>query len=518
MDSLRNLIDPAPSPSSTAETEAPFGNAQALDREHQAHVSDVETCDTADARREKARSTTGLMVEQEQELLGQKKLLGGVEHLNAIERSGWFPYSGPIRIGSQLLMSVDAVLWTGLWAGIWWLWIQYFEDTNGTVPPWLYVVGLPVVPIAGLVAARAAKGLGRHIAVTGLTDSDSVRRTLDRQVRIAGLTAVAAVFLLLAIMALAFLLPPSWSSWSSYAGGLVAFGANIALGFSAGLGGNAAHILQKPGIRDTIDCQVEMKLGTRRVLAKYVGAFILSVVLLSVPGASWAAEGVWVWALDATDSVDRAQANSVVEQMIDAAPVRSSQLDVAAIQIVKFHEDVMLSEMTWIRVPPEPTQVNCSKARPKPTLMKGLGLLSPTLAAGRRQEAVDSCTADLRAEVQAHAERIRVFKEQLRAGARLTPRTGVHTRIVPLLAWLVGRPDVVAIDVLTDGIDNSGNSVSLLRIPESMQVRLIITRPNRERKSPTVCDVLSAAEAWAHVPGITVTSAGEFGGNGVRPR
>mgnify|MGYP000376215810 CR=1 FL=1 len=55
---------------------------------------------------------------------------------------------------------------------------------------------------------------------------------------------------------------------------------------------------------------------------------------------------------------------------------------------------------------------------------------------------------------------------------------------------------VVAIDVLTDGIDNSGASLSSLAIPDGVSVTLIIARPNPKRVRPTVDDVL----AW-QVPG-----------------
>ncbi|MBI4032570.1 hypothetical protein HY374_02595 [Candidatus Berkelbacteria bacterium] len=483
-----------------------------LDREHQAHISEVENCDAATGKRENATSKTGLMVEQEQELTGQRKSLGSDEHLNAIEQSGWFAYERLIRVGSRLAMILDAILWTGLWAGIWWLWKQYYEDSDGAVPVWLYFIGLPLVPLASLLAARAAKGLGQHVTVTRFTNPDSVKQTIDTQIRVAGKSAVIAGALLLAIMALTFFAPPSWSSWVSYLGGLVAFGANIALGFSAGVGGNAADILAKPTIRDNIDCQVHMKRRTRRILRKYLKAVVLATVLLGLSGISHAAEAVWVWAIDVTDSVDRAQGDAAVGQLIEIAPERAARLGADAILIVKFGQDVMLSEMIWIPVPTELALVDCSRAKPKPMLTKGIGMLSPTQAAGRKQDAVEACSTRLLAEQQVHAEQLQLLKERLHASTRVTPRANVRTRIVPLLEWLVSRPSTVAIDVVTDGIDNSGIPLSRLQIPERVMVTFIITRPNPKRKRPTVDDVLSAAEAWSRLPGVMLMSAGEYAG------
>ncbi len=485
---------------------------QYLDREHQAHISEVENCDAAAGKRENATSKTGLMVEQEQGLTGQRKSLGSDEHLNAIEQSGWFAYERLIRVGSRLAMILDAILWTGLWAGIWWLWKQYYEDSDGAVPVWLYFIGLPLVPLAGLLAARAAKGLGQHVAVTRFTNPDSVKQTIDTQIQVAGKSAVIAGALLLAIMALTFFAPPNWSSWVSYLGGLVAFGANIALGFSAGVGGNAADILAKPTIRDSIDCQVDMKRRTRRILRKYLKAAVLAAVLFGFSGGARAAEAVWVWAIDITDSVDRAQADAAVGQLIEIAPERAARLGADAILIVKFDQAVMLSEMIWIPVPADLALVDCSRAKPTPMLTKGIGMLSPTQAAGRKQDAIEACSTRLLAEQQAHAEQLRAFKERLRASTQVTPRADVRTRIVPLLEWLVSRPSTVAIDVITDGVDNSGVPLSGLQVPERVQVTFIITRPNPKRKSPTVDQVLAAVEAWGRLSGVRVTSAGEYAG------
>ncbi len=113
-------------------------------------------------------------------------------------------------------------------------------------------------------------------------------------------------------------------------------------------------------------------------------------------------------------------------------------------------------------------------------------------------------------KTEAHASEVRHFRAYLDAATKVMPRAAVTTRIAPLVRWLVSRPEVVAIDVVTDGIDHSRVPPSSLRIPKEVEVTFIITRPNPRRSSPTLDEVLATAVAWSHVPGIKVTGAGDY--------
>ncbi len=95
---------------------------------------------------------------------------------------------------------------------------------------------------------------------------------------------------------------------------------------------------------------------------------------------------------------------------------------------------------------------------------------------------------------------------------RVTPRDDVTTKLVPLLQKILVRPYVLALEVLTDGVDNSGVPITDVVVPDGVPVTLIITRPDPERRSPTLHDVLEAAESWNRIDGITVTTVSEYAG------
>lgn len=89
-----------------------------LDREHQARVARTASCDTAADRRAAAESEMGLLTEEEQQLLAERKALGQEEHVTAIEGSGWYPYKDPLRRALQLMFALDVLMWVGLLASI----------------------------------------------------------------------------------------------------------------------------------------------------------------------------------------------------------------------------------------------------------------------------------------------------------------------------------------------------------------------------------------------------------------
>lgn len=90
-----------------------------LDIEHHARVTRVGACDSARARKRAAETEIARTVEEEQILEARNLSLGGNEHVDAIMRSGWFPYADPILASARLAWILDAVLWTALWLGIW---------------------------------------------------------------------------------------------------------------------------------------------------------------------------------------------------------------------------------------------------------------------------------------------------------------------------------------------------------------------------------------------------------------
>jgi hypothetical protein len=79
----------------------------------------VEACDSARTRKRSAETEIARTVEEEQILEAQNLGLGGNEHVDAIMRSGWFPYADAILSSARLAWILDAVLWAALWLGVW---------------------------------------------------------------------------------------------------------------------------------------------------------------------------------------------------------------------------------------------------------------------------------------------------------------------------------------------------------------------------------------------------------------
>ena len=110
--------DPDPAQTSTGPSDAP-NDDDSLDIEHHERVTRVSACDSARTRKRAAAAEIARLVEEEQILQAQLKALGGDEHVDAIMRSGWFPYADPILSNARLAWILDAVLWTALWLGVW---------------------------------------------------------------------------------------------------------------------------------------------------------------------------------------------------------------------------------------------------------------------------------------------------------------------------------------------------------------------------------------------------------------
>jgi hypothetical protein len=365
--------------------------------------------------------------------------------------------------------------------------------------------------LLGFSCARGAKALGHQIAVTLFTIATSVRETINRHIEAFGISALLGILFLILAAAFVIFTPASAAAWASVASKIVGFAANLTLGLAAGVGTHVAWILGKPALRDSILCDLDMKRRTRRHLSKFVVVlvFVLGTVVV-LPPIVEAAPSVWVIADDATNSVHPVQRKEVIAKVIQAAPERADHLHASFVEVIKFDEAVMLSESTWIPVPAAPPPIDCQRAKPDLSGVDGFILLSPGLIASKQQDAVAECIAQEHNKNEVYESEVRRFKARLETATKVKPRTNIRTRIASLVNWLVSRPEVVAIDVVTDGIDNGRMPLSGLRVPSQVQVTLIITLPNPARSSPTLDDVLAAADSWGHVPGIKVIGAGDY--------
>lgn len=379
--------------------------------------------------------------------------------------------------------------------------------------PLALVAFVVVVIVAGLVLARSSRAIGRQIAVTWMTFVKSVNRTINHQVFRFGQLALAAIIAILVLLAITLFVPHAWVAGAMVVGGIVALIANICLGLSNGVGTNVVELLCKPDIRDHIDAQLDMIQRTRRHLQKYLSVLALALVGAFAPGTETkAADAVIVWAIDASDSVDPAQREAGVDALIAGALDTARELKADTIQIVKFSDQELLSDMAWLSVPPDVSRVDCDKAEPEPVISKSWVTFSPNVMLYRKQDAVAECLKQLEGERRAFEIRAQRFRESLRAVTRVNPRTDGTTRIVPLVQDLLGRPCVRGLFVLSDFIDHSAVPIAKIVVPRRLPVIAIVARPNPKRREPTLTQVLEAANAWRRLPGVLVTSVSELPG------
>ena len=99
-----------------------------LDREHQARVSRVASCDSPEDRKTAAESEMGLLTEDMQYLFAERNAQGSDDYVNAIRRSGWFPYAGSLRSAANLAWLFDLVLWAALWVGVVWQLMEIYKN------------------------------------------------------------------------------------------------------------------------------------------------------------------------------------------------------------------------------------------------------------------------------------------------------------------------------------------------------------------------------------------------------
>jgi hypothetical protein len=497
-----------------------------LDPEHRSRIRRVERVDTKAGQDEVARDEDAEMVEGIQELNARRDGLGKDEHIDACRRCKWYPYRISLWRGSRWCMAIDSVFWMLLWAGLWWLWFRYYRLSDGPVPAWLYLF-LVAVPALGILCAKAARVQGQQFAVNKLTDPHSVDDSVDHQVKFGGTAAIVAAILLLAILALLFFSPPSLAVWSMYLSGILGFGANVALGLASGVGGHAAELLMKPSERDDIDCRIAMKERTRKLLRKYfvkaTAGAALSIVLFHGALASGhlqeravqvgdKPDRVLVKAVDITDSVDPDQRDRGIAAMVDRAPEQARRLGAQTILVITFADELLFANMTWVPVPQRQPDEDCDSISPKFTVMKSAMMLSPAGLMEARAREVQACLARRENTESLLADQDRRMREQLRQAMRVTPRRDASTRIIAMLRQLLTRPYVRAVEVLTDGIDNSGAPLSGLVVPDGVRVTMILAKPNPNRRSPTLDDVLSRGEAWSAISGISVTTVSEYVG------
>lgn len=368
------------------------------------------------------------------------------------------------------------------------------------------------VILLALAFAKGSRGSGRQFALARLTNIDSVADTIDRQVRLAGKLGLAAIGGVVAVLALFFLTPSGAEKWAQFIGSVISFAANLMLGLAAGIGINAAYILAKVSERDTLEAQIEMKARARRRLAKFLSLLLVTVLGLGYPGPALAGDRVWAWVIDLTDSVEPAQRETAVAAMVRSGLDTARRLKADTIVVVKVGDEDFLSDMTWVSVPPVHTFEDCRNAVLPLTISKSWITFSPTALTEAKRIAVSACVARQKDERAAVAEEEKLFAEQLQQATWLVPRADVTTRIVPLLQTLVLRPYIGAVDLVTDLQDRSGIQPETLEVPAGKPVTIIVTRPNPRRSTPTVRQVLAAAERWAAVKGITVISASEYPG------
>lgn len=376
----------------------------------------------------------------------------------------------------------------------------------------ILIAALLLVPYLGMKCAQGSQALGRYTTLGYLIDTMSVAGSIGRLIKASAKAVILAILIVAPLLALVLFAPSGSETWAPLVGSLLGFLANLILGAAAGIALLVAGILARPATRDTIDADLDMIQRTRRRLWPFL-SFLMAVLLLAGGTCQAAGTGhVWVWAIDGTDSLDPAQRQLGIEALVGKALATARAMNVDTIQVVRFTDEELLSDMTWVEVPRAFALADCRRAKPEGRIPSGLMGLSPTWASDRKQAGLAKCSALQAHRRAATEERESAFITQLRLATRLTPRADRRTRILPLLSKLIQRPHVRSIALLSDGVDTTGQSISSLHVPDHMSVTLVLTRPNPRRSTPTLADVLAEADVWARVRGIRVTTATEYAG------
>ncbi|MBP7146451.1 MAG: hypothetical protein KBD01_02820 [Acidobacteria bacterium] len=479
-----------------------------FDREHQQVLLRIESCDTRRDQERAARIASAEQTERIQELNAEEAGLGSDEHLRRIAESSWFPHLRAIRRGANLCWWFDMLLWMALAVSLWFYCRQLVQADDGSTPALLYLAGLVLVPLFASVCARATKGMGQQVAVSRLTDATNIEHTIDRQVRVAGSCAVFGLACLLVLLISFLFTIPGGVGVVQAVSTIVTIGANVTFGLAAGIGSNAAGILEKPSRRETIRCRIEMKKNLRDRLSKFFS--VLAVIASGLSAARGAEPApVWVWLVGTTD-LEPIQRRAALDALVRSATTRARQLNVGAIQVVTITGEDILSNMRWVVVPRQAYFEDCAKARPATAIGKTWTQWSPAVVAEHRAQAVAACTARVREQrSQALAEE-QGFRNALWSAVSATPRANA-TRIVPLLNLVLSRPGTRAVDIVSTGVDQSGLPLMSLSVPATTRVTLILTRPD-PRHRPYLWDVLQAGKAWSRVKGVVVVGAEEYAG------
>lgn len=478
-----------------------------LDPDHLKRIYRVERCDASIDRRSAAERELSALTTETTALHAERTALGSNEHLDAIRRSGWYPYRTAIDTGSRILMIVDAVLWQALLVSAGWAVATALG--HGTTLAFVIAVAIAVPLALGL--AKASRALGRQLAVAKLTDPASVGETLDRQVRVAGHLGLAALACLFALAGIFVLAPAGAAPWVQTASEALSFAANVLLGLSAGIGANAGYLLGKSDDLEAIDVILAMKERTARRLMGYLIAFVVLFLFpATVSSPARAAPQVWVVAIDVTASMDPEQRLMVIATFLDSALERARVIGVDYVLVASVSDQDFLPDETLISVPPALGDTDCGKARIALSVSKSWVAFAPGRLIGAKQAAVSDCRAREEIARQRSAAEERRFLERLRQAMQVVPRADVRTRIVPLVQNLVARPNTRAVELITDLCDDSGIPPSRITVPPGVQVTVILTRPDPRRRSPTLADTSRAAARWRTVPGVRVVTPTEY--------
>ena len=270
------------------------------------------------------------------------------------------------------------------------------------------------------------------------------------------------------------------------------------------------RILRERVMRDLPDGHPDKSPATARLAHSAVlnTLFVTCLVAVLATGTTRAA-GVCAVFADESDSVGRADRWAALDFVEGTLFDYASAFDCSIVLVGRFSDQGRFAPRTRIPLPERNETTDCESTTPEP--LRGSEALYGWLTnvrVSRENTAITECREEAAQARESYDEEVRTFLAEFRTAVVVeTPRADVRSHIRRFLESVVAHNRLNALILVTDGIENPPESIDGLAI-DGPAVVMIVAAPNP--RYATLDEVMRAADAWAAVPGLTVTTTHEL--------
>lgn len=369
----------------------------------------------------------------------------------------------------------------------------------------LILVAVPALAVAVGIAALARR-LGSAIWLLLAQEYDP-SASIGASVRLGVTALVFGLVAWLSAVGLPLVAPEGWVNALAMPLALTMVFGSVLLGLASGIGKETAAVLERPRHKLALEREITLKERARQALRRFIPILALGVALQAAGGpvpASTGARTTWVIAIDRSSSVLADDRDRAIERIAADAPALARDHGVLRFLVLRFSSEGLMADSSWVEVPPRPTAEACDIAAGRTLMVKGLAGLAGEFH--RRRDARSACDQDSIRTLAEYEAKLDAIEDELRAAMTVTPESDVTTDLVRLLEEVDLVPDIVAMTVVSDGIDESSVSPKSLAGPIAVPTTLVLTRSD-----PIVYSLETAriwALRWREVDGLDVVPVG----------